>query len=83
MKFGFDWPSGSEEKMFEECGRLMMTDDGACLYYKLIYLPKGSGELTTWELVITFNKHHSAFQELNTNGILTKSNMSSSHNMDI
>ena len=21
------------------------TDDGACLYYKLIYEPKGSGEL--------------------------------------
>ena len=21
MKFGFDWPSVSEDKMFEECGR--------------------------------------------------------------
>ena len=36
-------PMVSEEKVFEECGR--RTDGGACLYYKLTYEPKGSGEL--------------------------------------
>ena len=35
-------PVVSEEKMFEECGR---QTDGACLYYKLIHEPKGSGGL--------------------------------------
>ena len=29
--------------MFEECGK--PVDDGACLFYKLTYEPKGSGEL--------------------------------------
>ena len=33
----------SEEKMFKECRR--RTDNGAILYYKLTYEPKGSGEL--------------------------------------
>ena len=33
----------SEEKMFEKCGR--RTDGEACLYYKLTYEPRGSGEL--------------------------------------
>ena len=49
MKFGFDW-SVSEEKTFEECGRRTTTDgwtDGVCLYFKLTYEPKGSGELTS------------------------------------
>ena len=36
-------PVVSEEKMFEECG--IQTDNGACLYYKLTYEPKGSSEL--------------------------------------
>ena len=36
-------PVISEEKTFEECG--LRTDGGACLYYKLTYEPKGSGEL--------------------------------------
>ena len=40
--------------MFKECGRRRKTDDddgrqrtdnGACLYYKLTYVPKSSGEL--------------------------------------
>ena len=37
MKFGFDWPSGSEEKMFENCGRTTTetTGDGALVYFKL------------------------------------------------
>ena len=35
----------SEEKKFKECGRGWRTDNGACLYYKLNYEPKGSGEL--------------------------------------
>ena len=30
--------------MFEECGR-RTDDNGACLYYKLTYELKGSGEL--------------------------------------
>ena len=34
----------SEQKMFKECGR-RRTENGACLYYKLTYEPKGSGEL--------------------------------------
>ena len=41
-------PAVSEEKMFEECGRRTddrLTDDGACLYYKLTNEPKSSGEL--------------------------------------
>ena len=34
------------EKMFENGGRRRMTTtDEACLYYKLTYEPKGSGEL--------------------------------------
>ena len=37
------------EKMFEECGRWMLKEDGqwrqACLHYKLIHEPKGWGEL--------------------------------------
>ena len=32
IKFGFDWPRGSE-KMFEHCGR--RTDAGPWVYYKL------------------------------------------------
>ena len=32
------------EKMFKNGGR-RRTDDGACLYCKLTYEPKGSGEL--------------------------------------
>ena len=44
MKFGFDWPSGFGEKIFENGGRTP-DDDGACLYYKLRNEPKGSGEL--------------------------------------
>ena len=32
------------EKMFKNDGR-RQTDDGACLYCKLFYEPKGSGEL--------------------------------------
>ena len=35
----------SEEKMFKECGRWWRTDNRACLYYKLTYESKGSGEL--------------------------------------
>ena len=31
------------EEMFQECGRWM--NSGACLYYKLTYELKGSGEL--------------------------------------
>ena len=47
MKFGYNWPSSSEEKSFEIVDgrrRTTTTDDGACLYYKL---PGafGSGEL--------------------------------------
>ena len=34
----------SEEKMFKEWGRRRI-DNGACLYYKLTYEAKGSGEL--------------------------------------
>ena len=38
MKFDFDCPVVSEEKMFEECGqRMMMTE--AYLYYKLTSEP--------------------------------------------
>ena len=34
------------EKMFKEGGRrIWRMDNGACLYYKLTYEPKGSGEL--------------------------------------
>ena len=32
-----------EEKMFEDCG--IQMDNGACLYYKLTYEPKGSSAL--------------------------------------
>ena len=41
MKFGFDWPRRSLKMMDGQ------TDNGACLYYKLINEPKGSGELKT------------------------------------
>ena len=47
MKFGFDWPTGFGGKdvwrVWTTDGR--RADDGACLYYKLTYEPKGSGEL--------------------------------------
>ena len=32
------------EEMLKECGRRWM-DNGACIYYKLTYEPKDSGEL--------------------------------------
>ena len=56
MNFGFDWPRVSE-KTFGECGRRTdrrtngrttagrRVDVGICLFYKLRYKPKGSGEL--------------------------------------
>ena len=31
--------------MFKVCGRRRRKDDGVCLYFKLTYEPKGSGEL--------------------------------------
>ena len=31
------------------------TDNGACLYYKLTYEPKGSGELKKKDVKTTFN----------------------------
>ena len=49
MKFGFDWPSVSEDKMFEECGR--RTDGLTTEPVYTISSPKslkaqeGSGEL--------------------------------------
>ena len=49
MKFCFDWPTGFLEKTFEECGQ--QKDDGVCLYYKLTYDSKGSGELKIVVLV--------------------------------
>ena len=37
MKFGFDWPSDLEEKVFEHCGRRPRTamDARTWVYYKL------------------------------------------------
>ena len=45
VKFGFDWPSGLEKKVFENGGRTdgQRADDGPWLYYKLTNEPKGSG----------------------------------------
>ena len=48
MKFGFDWPSSFEKKIFENVVLTtdgQQTDDGPWLYYKLTNEPKGSGEL--------------------------------------
>ena len=47
MRFGFDWSSGLEKKIFENGGRTdgRQMDDGPWLYYKLTNEPKGSGEL--------------------------------------
>ena len=45
MKFDFDCQVVSEEKKFKGCGRWRWIDNGAYLYYKLAYEPKGSGEL--------------------------------------
>ena len=51
---GFTWnlaltsPMYSKEKTFEDCRQPTtdrQRDGGACLYYKLTYEPKGSGEL--------------------------------------
>ena len=39
-------PAVLEKKIFENGGQ-PTEDGGACLYYKLTYEPKGSGELTT------------------------------------
>ena len=49
------YPAVSEEKMFEECGRQTITDDDACLYYKLKHDPKSSGELRDKTLNLSVN----------------------------
>ena len=49
LKSGFDWPCGFGEdlwKWWTDDGQ--QTDDGECLYCKLINEPKGSGELNTY-----------------------------------
>ena len=51
-------PVVSEKKTFEECGR--RTDDGACLYYKLIYEPKGPEELITFQVKDTWRSMSSS-----------------------
>ena len=49
IKFGFEWTSGFWEKdilkSVDNEQRQPRMDDGACLYYKLTYEPKGSAEL--------------------------------------
>ena len=60
MKFGFDWPSGfGEEDVWKwwtttdrwtdngACLYYRLMDNGACLYYKLTHKPNRSGELKT------------------------------------
>ena len=37
-------PKVSDERMFEDCGRLADRSTLLCLYYQLTYEPKGSGE---------------------------------------